>query len=37
MLAAAGNPGPANTMLCVAGLIGDGFLVEIEAKAVVLA
>jgi enamine deaminase RidA (YjgF/YER057c/UK114 family) len=33
----AGNPGPANTMLYVAGLIGDGFLVEIEAQAVVLA
>ena len=28
---------PANTMLYVAGLIGDGFLVEIEAQAVVLA
>ena len=26
---------PANTMLYVAGLIGDGFLVEIEAQAVV--
>ena len=26
---------PANTMLQVAGLIGDGFLVEIEAQAVV--
>jgi enamine deaminase RidA (YjgF/YER057c/UK114 family) len=26
---------PANTMLHVAGLIGDGFLVEIEAQAVV--
>jgi len=26
---------PANTMLYVAGLIGDGFLVEIEATAVV--
>ena len=37
VLAAAGNPGPANTMLYVAGLIGDGFLVEIEAQAVVLA
>jgi enamine deaminase RidA (YjgF/YER057c/UK114 family) len=28
---------PANTMLYVAGLIGDGFLVEIEAQAVVAA
>jgi enamine deaminase RidA (YjgF/YER057c/UK114 family) len=28
---------PANTMLYVTGLIGDGFLVEIEAQAVVLA
>ena len=37
VLAAAGNAGPANTMLYVAGLIGDGFLVEIEAQAVVLA
>src|SRR6266550_3479669 len=37
VLGAAGNPGPANTMLYVAGLIGDGFLVEIEAQAVVLA
>jgi enamine deaminase RidA (YjgF/YER057c/UK114 family) len=37
VLAAAGNPGPANTMLYVAGLIRDGFLVEIEAQAVVLA
>jgi enamine deaminase RidA (YjgF/YER057c/UK114 family) len=37
VFAAAGNPGPANTMLYVAGLIGDGFLVEIEAQAVVLA
>jgi enamine deaminase RidA (YjgF/YER057c/UK114 family) len=27
--------GPASTMLYVAGLIGDGFLVEIEAQAVV--
>ena len=27
---------PANTMLYVAGLIGDGFLVEIEAQAVVV-
>ena len=27
----------ANTMLYVAGLIGDGFLVEIEAQTVVLA
>jgi enamine deaminase RidA (YjgF/YER057c/UK114 family) len=26
---------PANTMLYVGGLIGDGFLVEIEAQAVV--
>ena len=32
-----GAVGPANTMLYVAGLIGDGFLVEIEAQAVVLA
>jgi enamine deaminase RidA (YjgF/YER057c/UK114 family) len=32
-----GPVGPANTMLYVAGLIGDGFLVEIEAQAVVLA
>lgn len=32
-----GVVGPANTMLYVAGLIGDGFLVEIEAQAVVLA
>ena len=30
-----GAVGPANTMLYVAGLIGDGFLVEIEAQAVV--
>jgi enamine deaminase RidA (YjgF/YER057c/UK114 family) len=37
VLGAAGNSGPANTMLYVAGLIGDGFLVEIEAQAVVLA
>jgi enamine deaminase RidA (YjgF/YER057c/UK114 family) len=37
VLAAAGNPGPANTMLYVAALIGVGFLVEIEAQAVVLA
>jgi hypothetical protein len=36
-LGAAGNPGPANTMLYVTDLIGDGFLVEIEAQAVVLA
>ena len=28
---------PANTMLYAGGLIGDGFLVEIEAQAVVLA
>jgi len=32
-----GAVGPANTMLYVADLIGDGFLVEIEALAVVLA
>lgn len=31
-----GAVGPANTMLQVAGLIGDGFLVEIEAQAVVV-
>jgi enamine deaminase RidA (YjgF/YER057c/UK114 family) len=31
VLGAAGNPGPGNTMLDVAGLIVDGFLVEIEA------
>jgi enamine deaminase RidA (YjgF/YER057c/UK114 family) len=30
-----GAVGPANTMLYVADLIGDGFLVEIEAQAVV--
>ena len=30
-----GGVRPANTMLYVAGLIGDGFLVEIEAQAVV--
>ena len=30
-----GTVRPANTMLYVAGLIGDGFLVEIEAQAVV--
>ena len=32
---ALGAAAPANTMLYVAGLIGDGFLVEIEAQAVV--
>jgi enamine deaminase RidA (YjgF/YER057c/UK114 family) len=32
-----GAVGPANTMLYVADLIGDGFLVEVEAQAVVLA
>ena len=32
-----GAVGPANTMLYVAGLIGDGFLVEVEAQAVVQA
>ena len=32
-----GGVGPANTMLYVADLIGDGFLVEIEAQAVALA
>jgi enamine deaminase RidA (YjgF/YER057c/UK114 family) len=30
-----GDVRPANTMLYVGGLIGDGFLVEIEAQAVV--
>jgi enamine deaminase RidA (YjgF/YER057c/UK114 family) len=29
------NPDPASTMLYAGGLIGDGFLVEIEAQAVV--
>jgi aryl-alcohol dehydrogenase-like predicted oxidoreductase/enamine deaminase RidA (YjgF/YER057c/UK114 family) len=32
-----GNVRPANTLLQVAGLIGDGYLVEIEAEAVVAA
>ena len=32
-----GGVRPASTMLYVGGLIGDGFLVEIEAQAVVLA
>ena len=31
---ALGDVAPANTMLYVAGLIGDGFLVEVEAMAV---
>ena len=30
-----GDVRPANTLLQVAGLIGDGYLVEIEAEAVV--